>query len=238
MTDDLLRPDTAAFLMSKTSRWFAGEKHMRKDERLSLLYNEYKCTFPGKEYVFGCGCTSPKLLLIGEAPGREEVKFSRPFSGAAGKWLDSFLQLAGINRKDIYITNAIKYRLSKENPKTGRLSNRPAAREEIISSRPYLLDEIGIICPCCIVTLGNVPLRAVTGNHRLNIGECHGTPSKVKIKERDYLLFPLYHPASVIYNRDLVQTYESDVRGLVTLLKAVKGHSSAGRIPSGLRSVP
>jgi len=184
---------------------------MGKNEMLSLLYNEYKCTFPGKEYVFGCGCTSPKLLLIGEAPGREEVKFSRPFSGAAGKWLDSFLQLAGIDREDIYITNAIKYRLARENPKTGRLSNRPAARDEIVSSRPYLLEEIGIIGPCCIVTLGNVPLRAVTGNLRLNIGECHGMPSEIEINERDYLLFPLYHPASVIYNRGLVKVYENDI---------------------------
>jgi uracil-DNA glycosylase family 4 len=189
----------------------SDEKHINKDEKLSGIYCEYKCRFPGKEYVFGCGCTTPKLLLIGEAPGREEVKFSRPFSGAAGKWLDSFLQLAGINRDDIYITNAIKYRLSKENPKTGRLSNRPAARDEIKSSRPYLLDEIGIIRPCCIVTLGNVPLRSVTGNHRINIGECHGTPMELKLKERDYLLFPLYHPASVIYNRSLVQIFESDI---------------------------
>src|SRR5690606_40246878 len=115
-------------------------------------------------------------LIVGEAAVRDEVKFSRPFSGAAGKHLDSFLELAGIDRQDIYITNAIKYRLSKVNPKTGRLSNRPAAKDEIESSRPCLLEEIDIIRPRCIVTLGNVPLRAVTGNHRLNIGECHGTP--------------------------------------------------------------
>lgn len=191
---------------------------MKKDKILLDLYNEYKYRFPGKEYVFGSGCTSPKLLLVGEAPGREEVKFSRPFSGAAGKHLDSFLELAGIDRQDIYITNAIKYRLSKVNPKTGRLSNRPAAKDEIESSRPCLLEEIDIIRPRCIVTLGNVPLRAVTGNHRLNIGECHGTPVEVKIKERDYLLFPLYHPASVIYNRSLVQTCEADVKELATFL--------------------
>ncbi len=198
------------------------EKQMKKDEALSLLYNRYKCAFPGKEYVFGCGCTSPKLLLTGEAPGREEVKFSRPFSGAAGKLLDSFLQMAGINREDIYITNAIKYRLSKENPKTGRLSNRPAARDEIISSRPYLLEEIGIISPCCIVTLGNVPLRAVTGDLRLNIGECHGVPDRVTIKEQDYLLFPFYHPASVIYNRSLVQVYENDILKLRDLFRGAR----------------
>lgn len=184
---------------------------MTNEKMLDELYNEYANRFAGNEFVFGCGCIEPRLLLIGEAPGREEVKLSRPFSGPAGKHLDEFLELAGIKRKEIYITNAIKYRLSKENPRTGRLSNRPAAREEILSSRPYLLKEIGMIRPCCIVTLGNVPLRAITGNFSMNIGECHGMPAAEKIEEREYMLFPLYHPASVIYNRSLKQTCEADI---------------------------
>jgi len=184
---------------------------MTKHELLAEYYKEYACHFAGKELVFGCGCTEPKLLLVGEAPGREEVKFSRPFSGAAGKNLDEFLRLAGIDRESIYITNAIKYRLSKENPKTGRLSNRPAAREEITSSRAILIKEIELICPACVVTLGNVPLRAVTGDYSLNIGDMHGKASHVSVGGIEYLLFPLYHPASVIYNRSLKQTCEADI---------------------------
>ncbi len=192
---------------------------MENEEMLSEMYDDYACRFAGNEFVFGCGCIEPRLLLIGEAPGREEVKLSRPFSGKAGKNLDEFLGLAGIKREEIYITNAIKYRLSKENPKTGKLSNRPATREEITSSRSYLLREIGIICPSCIVTLGNVPLRAVTGDFAINIGECHGVPATIKIEEREYLLFPLYHPASVIYNRELKQTCEADILRLHSLMR-------------------
>lgn len=186
-------------------------------KQLSELYNEYACCFAGNEFVFGCGCMEPKLLLIGEAPGREEVRLSRPFSGAAGKYLDEFLQLAGIDRDKIYITNAIKYRLSKMNPKTGRLSNRPAAKDEIMSSRPYLLKEIELINPSCIVTLGNVPLRAVTGDLSINIGNSHGTALEVSIGECMYMLFPLYHPASVIYNRSLKQICEADILKLRNL---------------------
>lgn len=182
-----------------------------KQELISELYQEYACQFTGNEFVFGCGCMEPKLLLIGEAPGREEVKLSRPFSGAAGKYLDEFLQLASIDRDEIYITNAIKYRLSKVNPKTGRLSNRPATREEIMSSRRFLLKEIELIEPTCVVTLGNVPLRAVVGNLSVNIGDRHGSASQVRIGDREFLLFPLYHPASVIYNRSLRQTCEADI---------------------------
>lgn len=194
---------------------------MTKQEQLAGCYKEYACRFTGKELVFGWGCAEPKLLLVGEAPGREEVKHSRPFSGAAGKNLDEFLRLAGIDRESIYITNAIKYRLSKENPRTGRLSNRPAAREEITSSRATLLKEIELICPSCVVTLGNVPLRAVAGDFSLNIGDMHGKASHVNVGGREYLLFPLYHPASVIYNRTLKETCEADILKLHSLIKEV-----------------
>lgn len=182
-----------------------------KQEQLLKLYKEYANQFAVNEFVFGCGCSEPKLLLIGEAPGREEVKLSRPFSGAAGKNLDDFLQLAQIRREETYITNAIKYRLSKVSPKTGRLSNRPATRDEILSSRAFLLKEIEILSPICVVTLGNVPLRAVTGDFSLNIGDVHGRPIYEKTGKNELMIFPLYHPASVIYNRSLKQTCQTDI---------------------------
>lgn len=196
-----------------------SKEELLKDKMLSDLYKECAVRFAGNEFVFGCGCLEPKLLLVGEAPGREEVKLSRPFSGAAGKHLDEFLRLAGISREDIYITNAIKYRLSKSNPKTGKLSNRPASRDEILSSRPFLLKEIEMIHPTCIVTLGNVPLRAVSGNFSLNIGDKHGIVTHEKIGAQEYLLFPLYHPASIIYNRNLKQTCESDILKLRDIIR-------------------
>jgi len=192
------------------------EHSIRK--KLEAIYKEYETRFAGGEFVFGCGLVKPKLLLIGEAPGREEVKLSRPFSGTAGKNLDEFLELAGINRDDIYITNAIKYRLSKVNPKTGKLSNKPAVREEILSSRSYLLREIEMICPYCIATLGNVPLRAVMGDFSVNIGDIHGKPAKIKTEKQEYLLFPLYHPASVIYNRSLREICRQDILKLRELV--------------------
>lgn len=189
-----------------------------RQKQLSELYQEYADQFAGNEFVFGCGFMGPKLLLIGEAPGREEVKLLRPFSGAAGKYLDEFLQLAAIDRDKIYITNAIKYRLSKLNPKTGRLSNRPATRDEIMSSRSFLLKEIELIAPICVVTLGNVPLQAVAGDFSIRIGDRHGSASQVRLGERELMLFPLYHPASVIYNRSLKQTCEADILKLRNLL--------------------
>ena len=168
---------------------------------------------PGREYalVFGEGPLHPKLMLIGEAPGEQETLMGRPFVGKAGKNLDRFLELAGMRREEIYISNAVKIRPTKTG-KTGRISNRPPTKEEIALFRPWLLREIDLVAPQVIATLGNVPLFAVTGDKRLTIGEAHGRA--MEAGETGRLLFALYHPASLIYNRALEPVYEQDVRAL------------------------
>ena len=168
---------------------------------------------PGREnaLVFGEGPLHPKLMLIGEAPGEQETLMGRPFVGKAGKNLDRFLELAGMRREEIYISNAVKIRPTKTS-KTGRISNRPPTKEEIALFRPWLLREIDLVAPQMIATLGNVPLFAVTGDKRLTIGEAHGRV--LEAGETGRRLFALYHPASLIYNRALEPVYEQDVRAL------------------------
>ena len=168
---------------------------------------------PGREnaLVFGEGPLHPKLMLIGEAPGEQETLMGRPFVGKAGKNLDRFLELAGMRREEIYISNAVKIRPTKTG-KTGRISNRPPTKEEIALFRPWLLREIDLVAPQVIATLGNVPLFAVTGDRRLTIGEAHGRV--MEAGETGRRLFALYHPASLIYNRALEPVYEQDVRAL------------------------
>lgn len=163
---------------------------------------------PGMEdaLVFGEGPANPKLMLIGEAPGEQETLAGRPFVGKAGKNLERFLELAGLCREDIYISNTVKIRPTKLG-KTGRLSNRPPSREEIELFRPWLLREIDMIRPQAIATLGNVPLKALAGN-KVTIGDVHGQWVPFGEGTR---LFALYHPASMIYNRSLESVYEADV---------------------------
>ena len=171
---------------------------------------------PGREnaLVFGEGPQKPKLMLIGEAPGEQETLQGRPFVGKAGQNLDHFLALAGLRREEIYISNAVKLRPTKTG-KTGRLSNRPPTKDEIALFRPWLLREITEVAPQMIATLGNVPLRAVTGRS-LTIGEVHG--QVIDAGETGLPLFALYHPASLIYNRALSEVYEQDVRALAQRL--------------------
>lgn len=191
---------------------------MSKQELLEKLYEEYKDEFNGKEIVLGEGNVEADILLVGEAPGSEEVKLLRPFVGTAGKNLNEFLFLLGVERHNIYITNAIKFRLSKLNSETGRIINRPALKEEIKLNRKYFIKEVTIIKPKVIVTLGNVPLKSVTDNSFINIGQVHGEMNRIIIEENEYGLFPLYHPASIIYNRRLKEVYNSDIKKLKDLL--------------------
>ena len=174
---------------------------------------------PGREnaLVFGEGPQRPRLMLIGEAPGEQETLQGRPFVGKAGQNLDHFLVLAGLRREEIYISNAVKLRPTKTG-KTGRLSNRPPTKDEIALFRPWLMREIEEVAPGMIATLGNVPLRAVTGRS-LSIGEVHG--QVLDAGETGLPLFALYHPASLIYNRSLTDVYEQDVRALAQRLKTL-----------------
>lgn len=192
---------------------------MTKQERLDTLYNKYKKEFGGNEIVLGQGSLDAGLLLIGEAPGKDEVRLGSPFVGMAGKNLSEFLNILGVQRDSIFITNAIKFRLSKVNPKTGRTVNRPATRMEIESNRRYVLDEIDIVMPEIVVTLGNVPLKSITGNNSANIGSSHGELQGLTTMDKEYKLFPLYHPASVIYNRSLKDIYISDVVKLKMIMQ-------------------
>jgi len=195
-----------------------GRYTVTKNEELQLLYDKYKKEFAGKEIVLGDGNINSRLLLVGEAPGKDEVRLSKPFVGAAGKNLSEFLEVLDIDRESIYITNAIKYRLSKINSKTGRAVNRPATKEEINLNREYLLKEIDIIRPEYIVTLGNVPLKSVMSDNNISIGDVHGKLMTVSIQSATLNLFPLYHPASIIYNQSLKKVYYEDIQKLKEIL--------------------
>ena len=123
-----------------------------------------------KTIVFGEGAEAPLLMMIGEAPGGDEEKQGRPFVGKAGKNLSAFLEVVGLKREEIYISNVVKLRPTKESPKTGKAVNRPPSAEEIAFFLPFLQEEIQTIAPKVLVTLGNVPLKAVTGEKKPLLG--------------------------------------------------------------------
>lgn len=180
--------------------------------------------WPGEDkvIVFGEGnAEKPRLMLIGEAPGEQEVMQGKPFVGKAGKNLDVFLESVHLKREDIYISNVVKIRPTKVSEK-GRVSNRPPNKEEIGLFLPWLKEEIALVSPDLLVTLGNVALRSLLGKG--TIGDAHGRFHHAAIsfsedKVQEYPLFALYHPASIIYNRALSEVYARDLNALDIALK-------------------
>ena len=158
-----------------------------------------------KVLVFGEGEANAPVMLVGEAPGEQESLLGRPFVGKAGKNLDAFLEGAGMERSALYVTNAVKFRPTKVSA-AGRTVNRPPTQEEVKLFVPWLEREIALVDPKCVVTLGNVPLKALTDRRQV-IGSLHGQFMDLNGR----LLFPMYHPASVIYNPSLKEVYRRDL---------------------------
>jgi uracil-DNA glycosylase len=136
--------------------------------------------------VFGEGNPDAKLMLVGEAPGEDEDLSGRPFVGRAGQLLDKILESVSLNRDDLYITNMVKYRPP---------NNRNPTPQETLVSEPLLLEQIKLIRPQIIATLGNVPTQYFLKT-KDGITKTHGKWAEWQgIK-----IFPLYHPAYLLRN--------------------------------------
>lgn len=181
-----------------------------KQKKLNNLNERIKEQFKDKELVFGDGSVNSLVMLIGEAPGANEVKQKKPFVGQAGEQLKEFLSILKLKREDLYITNVVKFRPTKISKKTGNLINRAPNKREINAFKEFLFEEIDIIKPKIIVPLGNVPLKAIFDSD-LQISKEHGKMLEANIKGSIYKIYPLYHPAAVIYRRELKKVYIEDL---------------------------
>lgn len=170
---------------------------------------------PTGGWITGDGPVPSDVLFVGEAPGKTEVEEGKPFVGVAGKTFEGYLKSIGLSRDKIRITNTCFFRPIKYNEgKTGKVtvSNRPPKKNEVELFREVLDEEISLVNPKIIVTLGNVPLKRLTDFE--SIGECHGKMFfNEKIKR---YIFPMYHPSSLTYNHseEFKKMYEEDWQNL------------------------
>ena len=169
-----------------------------------------------KVLVHGEGVLGARVMLVGEAPGAQESLEGRPFVGKAGKNLDEFLAAAGISRAELFISNTVKFRPTRVSA-AGRVVNRPPTQEEIDLFLPWLRREIELVDPACVVTLGNVPLKALLGRDR-TIGAAHGQFFHDGARK----FYAMYHPASLIYNPSLRPAYREDLERLAVWLQDSK----------------
>ncbi|MGI2336326.1 MAG: uracil-DNA glycosylase family protein [Dehalogenimonas sp.] len=159
------------------------------------------CAVPGE------GNPLADIMFIGEAPGFNEDSTGRPFCGAAGKFLTQLIESIGLKRDDVFITNIIKSRPP---------GNRDPLPEEIEACKPWLDQQLAIIKPKVIVTLGRFSMtRFFPGK---TISRIHGQWEK----QGDLVCFAMYHPAAALHQGSLRATILADMAKLPEILKELK----------------
>ena len=171
--------------------------------------------------VPGEGPVRAKLMLIGEAPGRQEDVEGRPFVGAAGKLLTDLLESNGISRTSVFITNVVKCRPPQ---------NRDPQDDEVKACTPYLERQIKLIRPGIIVCLGRHAARFILSQASIgfsSISSARGKFYSATIYGIETLVFVTYHPAAALYKPPVRTILENDFKLLSNRLRSLR---AKGRI--------
>ncbi|MGV8172547.1 MAG: uracil-DNA glycosylase family protein [Candidatus Woesearchaeota archaeon] len=200
----------------------------------SNILNEMKCPLKdaAKNLVFGKGNPNASIMFIGEAPGAQEDEQGIPFVGAAGKELDKLLRSISLTLEDVYIANILKYRPPE---------NRDPAIDEIYRHTPYLIEQIKIIQPKIICTLGNYSTKFVLAQFNIpgmkkisGITGLHGKVHHLSIDGMDFMVIPLYHPAAMLYNPNLRAILNEDFLKMGEILGLKPADSVKHPVQKGL----
>ncbi|USO00420.1 MAG: uracil-DNA glycosylase [Phycisphaeraceae bacterium] len=192
---------------------------------LEALREQYIADAPHQHFVtdhhsivFGEGDPCARLMFIGEAPGAEEDRTGRPFVGPAGQLLDKMIAAMGLGREDVYIANVLKTRPP---------NNATPTTEEARLCAPYLFEQIRIISPEAIVTLGRPASQLLLGTTE-SMGRLRGHWAQfpppeplAEVAGFDPIpVMPTYHPAYVLrqYTADTRQRVWSDLQQVMELL--------------------
>ena len=152
----------------------------------------------------GEGAENAEIMFVGEGPGFHEDQQGRPFIGAAGKFLDELLGSINLTRADVYICNVVKCRPP---------SNRDPQQEEIAACAPWLEQQLEIIKPRVIVTLGRFSMNQYFKGQ--TISRIHGQPKEID----GQLVVPMYHPAAALHQANLRSTIMDDFKKLPALVE-------------------
>jgi uracil-DNA glycosylase len=183
-------------------------------ERLKAVYEEarqcVRCPLHKTRttVVFGSGNADADLMFIGEAPGANEDKQGLPFVGQAGKLLDKLLGEIGLERGDVFIANTLKCRPP---------GNRDPHPNEIDTCQNYLRQQVALIQPTVICTLGNFSTKLLREDNT-GISRVHGQDEVRVIGTRAVRLYPLYHPAAALYTPSTLETLRADFQRIPDLL--------------------
>lgn len=185
----------------------------------NALRSDHECPLGTPGQVIGEGPAGARVMFVGEAPGADEVRQGRPLVGRAGRVFDGLLELMGLRRDDVFITNLLKCRPP---------DNRAPRAAEVRACLPFLLQQIAAVDPAVIVPMGGHALKALAGAD-FKLAEVHGRP----LPYGDRVLFPLFHPAAGFYRDELRAQQKTDAAALGEFLRrqpsAISSCSPGGR---------
>ncbi len=185
----------------------------RRESLVSVFREAQSCTKCSlsdsrTQVVFGSGNADADLLFVGEAPGAEEDRLGVPFVGRSGNLLTTMLAEVGIAREDVFIANTLKCRPP---------DNRDPLPSEIETCRPWLAEQIRLIEPRVVATLGNFATKLLREDPA-GITKVHGVPVERRLGDRTVTLFPLFHPAAALRSTSVADLMRRDIAALARLL--------------------
>lgn len=189
---------------------------MTLQELKVFLHNCQRCKLAGlgrTQVVFGTGNPHATIMFVGEAPGFHEDRQGEPFVGAAGKLLTELLLSAGLSRSEVYIANVIKCRPP---------NNRDPEPDEVDTCKPFLLQQIELIKPKVVCTLGNFATQTLLGK-KVGITKVRGQA----FRQDNFVVFPLLHPAASLHQGSLQEPLREDFRKLKDFLDQLNRVESA-----------
>ena len=165
--------------------------------------------------VFGEGAVHASIMFVGEQPGDQEDRAGHPFVGPAGRILDKALDEAGLDRRDIYVTNAVKH--FKWEPQGKRRKHKKPSATEIAACRPWLEAEVQVVKPRIIVCLGVTAAHSVFGK-AVRLNELRGRPWSTSIAA---IVFVTVHPSAVLRHPDSEER-DREYRRFVEDLRSIR----------------
>ena len=186
----------------------------QRREQLVALYKEVgactRCPLheTRSKTVFGAGNADAELMFVGEAPGAEEDRQGLPFVGRAGQLLNQLLEEIGLSRGEVFIANVLKSRPP---------GNRDPQPLEIEACKPYLFEQVRLIEPKVVCTLGNFATKLLSGSP-VGITKVRGTPQVHELGGRAVFLLPLLHPAAALRTPAMKETLRGDLATVPGLL--------------------
>lgn len=159
-----------------------------------------------KNVIFGEGNENADLMFIGEAPGVSEDDSGKIFVGRAGDILTNIIEkVLGLKKEDVYLANVLKCRPPE---------NRVPAMDEVSSCKPYIMQQIQMVNPKIIVTLGSTSYHHLTGEYETNISKIRGEVLSLGNAK----LIPTYHPNFLLRNPSSKKEVYQDMLKVKNLL--------------------